>query len=117
MLVVDRSMFEALQSDPIGLDFLELSRHIIRNQSIFTESTPSILDCDSTSKGLTTPESLNLSPPPYDEIFGDLPPAYSELNLMYRTSTRSSRYSSVQNIEMIQMQESHSENETEDIEM
>ncbi|KAK9875419.1 hypothetical protein WA026_007812 [Henosepilachna vigintioctopunctata] len=117
MLVVDRSMFQALQSDPGGLDFLELSRQVIRNQSFFTESTPSILDCDSTSKGLT-PDSLDNSPPAYEDIYmKDLPPAYSELSLMFRTQRRFSECASAQNIEMNVTQQESLDNKTEVIEM
>lgn len=119
MLVVDRSMFQAFQSEPTGLDFLELGRHIMRNHSMISESTPSILDCDSTSKGLT-PDSLDLQPPSYDEILRkDLPPAYSELSLMFRTQCYpSSPYCpSLQSIEMDQLRERHLESENEFSEM
>lgn len=92
-------MFQTFHSDPSGLDLLELGRHIMRNQSLISESTPSILDYDSTSKGLT-PDSLDVQPPSYEEVLRrDLPPAYSELSLMFRTRCQPS-LPSLQNIEM-----------------
>ncbi|XP_044746204.1 uncharacterized protein LOC123307822 [Coccinella septempunctata] len=115
MLVVDRSMFQAFQSDPTGLDLLEIGRHIMRNQSLISDSTPSVLDCDSTSKGLT-PDSLDLQPPSYDEVLRkDLPPAYSELSLMFRTQRYpSSTYcASTQSIELDHLRERHLESETD----
>ncbi|CAH0551386.1 unnamed protein product [Brassicogethes aeneus] len=92
MLVVDRSVFAQLQAEQSGIDFMELSANLIRAQRHQTGSTPSILDSETTSKGLS-PISLGLSPPAYDEIFGDklptdLPPSYSELSLMFRNYTR-----------------------------
>lgn len=83
MLVVDRSVFSQLQADYSGIDFMELSANIIRAHQMHYASTPSILDSDTTSKGLT-PTSLGFSPPSYDALFGekepsDLPPSYSEV--------------------------------------
>lgn len=92
MLLVDRSVFAQLHTDQPGLDFFELSADLIRAQRHQTGSTPSILDSDTTSKGLS-PISLGLSPPAYEDIFGDksrsdLPPSYSELSLMFRNYNR-----------------------------
>lgn len=87
MLVVDRAVFAQLQADHTGIDFMELSANLIRAQA---GSTPSILDSEATSKGLS-PTSLGFSPPAYEDIFGDdknnsdLPPSYSEVSLMFRT--------------------------------
>lgn len=87
MLVVDRSVFTQLQADHTGIDFMELSANIIRAHQMQYASTPSILDSEATSKGLS-PTSLGFSPPSYDDIFGeknsDLPPSYSEVSLMFR---------------------------------
>ncbi|RZC35860.1 hypothetical protein BDFB_008686 [Asbolus verrucosus] len=88
MLVVDRAVFAQLQADHTGIDFMELSANLIRAQRYQTGSTPSILDSETTSKGLS-PTSLGFSPPAYEDIFGDknsdLPPSYSEVSLMFRT--------------------------------
>lgn len=89
MLVVDRTMFSHLQADHTGIDFMELSANMIRAQRVQNGSTPSILDSETTSKGLSpSPTSLGLSPPAYEDIFGeknaDLPPSYSELSFMMR---------------------------------
>lgn len=85
MLVVDRNIFAQLQADHTGIDFMELSANMIRAQRLQNGSTPSILDSDTTSKGYS-PTSLGLSPPAYEDIFGekDLPPSYSELSFMLR---------------------------------
>lgn len=80
MLVVDRNVFNHLQVDHSGLDLLELSANIIRHHQQVTGSTPSILGSDTTSKGLS-PTSLDHGPPLYEDIFGDLPPSYSEVSL------------------------------------
>lgn len=98
MLVVDRSIFAQLQTDHSGIDFMELSANIIRNhQRLQFGSTPSFLDSEATSKGLS-PTSLGLSPPSYEEIFGekpsDLPPSYSEVSLMFRQFRRTLNRSS-----------------------
>ncbi|ERL92633.1 hypothetical protein D910_09946 [Dendroctonus ponderosae] len=94
MLVVDRSIFSQLQADQSGIDLLELSANLIRNQSDtvrLTCSTPSILDSDTTSKGLS-PTSLGFGPPAYEDIFGlrelDLPPSYSEVSLLLLNNLR-----------------------------
>ncbi|XP_044264147.1 uncharacterized protein LOC123010979 isoform X2 [Tribolium madens] len=90
MLVVDRAVFAQLQADHTGIDFMELSANLIRSQRYQTGSTPSILDSETTSKGLS-PTSLGFSPPAYEDIFGDksdLPPSYSEVSLMFRTQRR-----------------------------
>lgn len=90
MLVVDRSVYAQYDPDGTGIDFMELSAELIRehNRQQNTGSTPSILDSEATSKGLS-PTSLGLSPPAYEDIFGsknwDLPPSYSELSIMLRT--------------------------------
>ncbi|KAF7284476.1 hypothetical protein GWI33_022070 [Rhynchophorus ferrugineus] len=81
MLVVDRNVFDRLQADRSGLDLLELGANIIRHQ--VTDSTPSILDSDTTSKGIS-PLSLGRGPPAYEDIFGDLPPSYSEVSIMLK---------------------------------
>lgn len=88
MLIVDRTVFAQLQADHTGIDFMELSANLIRAQRYQTGSTPSILDSETTSKGLS-PSSLGVSPPAYEDIFGDkscdLPPSYSEISFMFRT--------------------------------
>lgn len=87
MLVVDRTVITQLQTDQTGIDFMELSANLIRAHHLRYSSTPSILDSDTTSKGLS-PISLGYSPPSYEDIFGeknsDLPPSYSELSLLFR---------------------------------
>lgn len=88
MLVVDRSVFAHFQADETGLDFMELSSNLIRAHRLqygcFGPSTPSILDSEATSKGLS-PVSLGYSPPAYEDIVKcDLPPSYSELSLLFR---------------------------------
>lgn len=87
MLVVDRTVITQLQADQTGIDFMELSANLIRAHHLRYSSTPSILDSDTTSKGLS-PISLGYSPPSYEDIFGDknndLPPSYSELSLLFR---------------------------------
>lgn len=84
---MDRSVFSQLQADHSGIDFMELSANIIRAHQMRHASTPSILDSETTSKGLS-PSSTCFSPPSYDDIFGekpyDLPPSYSEVSLMLR---------------------------------
>lgn len=91
MLVVDRSVFAQYGAEQTGINFMELSAELIREHNRLqhtTGSTPSILDSEATSKGLS-PTSLGVSPPAYDDIFGskdwDLPPSYSELSIMLRT--------------------------------
>lgn len=92
MLVVDRTVFAQLQADNTGIDFMELSANLIRQQEQQHQlhgggpgSTPSILDSEATSKCLTP---LGVSPPTYEDIFGekagDLPPSYSELSFATR---------------------------------
>lgn len=88
--MVDRTVFSQLHADQSGIDLLELSANLIRNQNApfqVTGSTPSILDSDNTSKGLS-PTSLGYGPPAYEDIFGlrdlDLPPSYSEVSLMLK---------------------------------
>lgn len=95
---MDRSIFSQLQADQSGIDLLELSANLIRNQSDtlqLTCSTPSILDSDATSKGLS-PTSLGFGPPAYEEIFGlrglDLPPSYSEVSLLLLNNRRSGEF-------------------------
>ncbi|XP_050301097.1 uncharacterized protein LOC126739457 isoform X1 [Anthonomus grandis grandis] len=88
MLVVDRNVFSQLQTDASGIDLMELSANLIRRQHLnnprqLTGSTPSILDSDNTSKGLS-PTSLGFGPPLYEDIFCDLPPSYSEVSLMLK---------------------------------
>lgn len=90
MLVVDRTVFNQLQADQSGVDLLELGASLIRHQNApfqTTGSTPSILDSDTTSKGIS-PTSLGYGPPAYEDIFGlkdlDLPPSYSEVSLMLK---------------------------------
>ncbi|XP_068893586.1 uncharacterized protein [Tenebrio molitor] len=104
MLVVDRAVFAQLQADHTGIDFMELSANLIRAQRYQTGSTPSILDSETTSKGLS-PTSLGFSPPAYEDIFGDknsdLPPSYSEVSLMFRTHRR--MLAEAENIEMCNM--------------
>lgn len=86
-MVVDRTVITQLQADQTGIDFMELSANLIRAHHLRYSSTPSILDSDTTSKGLS-PISLGYSPPSYEDIFGeknnDLPPSYSELSLLFR---------------------------------
>ncbi|KAJ3650224.1 hypothetical protein Zmor_021924 [Zophobas morio] len=105
MLVVDRAVFAQLQADHTGIDFMELSANLIRAQRYQTGSTPSILDSETTSKGLS-PTSLGVSPPAYEDIFGDksndLPPSYSEVSLMFRTYNRR-MLNEPENIEMRNM--------------
>ncbi|XP_060522046.1 uncharacterized protein LOC132699390 isoform X1 [Cylas formicarius] len=91
MLVVDRSVFNQLQVDHTGIDFMELSADLIRAESgqyRITNSTPSVfIDSDNTSKGMS-PTSLGFSPPAYEDIFGkkalDLPPSYSEVSIILK---------------------------------
>lgn len=88
MLVVDRTVFNQLQADQSGVDLLELGASLIRHQNApfpTTGSTPSILDSDTTSKGIS-PTSLGYGPPAYEDIFKDLdlPPSYSEVSLMLK---------------------------------
>lgn len=98
MLVVDRSVFAQYGAEQTGMNFMELSAELIREhnrlQHHTTGSTPSILDSETTSKGLS-PTSLGVSPPAYDDIFGsknwDLPPSYSELSIMLRTFSAKER--------------------------
>lgn len=101
MLVVDRTVFAQLHADHSGIDFMELSANLIRARQYQSASNPSILDSEATSKGLS-PISLGLSPPAYDDIFGDktsdLPPSYSELSFLFRT--RNIQTSESENIEM-----------------
>lgn len=103
--MVDRSVFAQLQADHTGIDFMELSANLIRAQRYQTGSTPSILDSETTSKGLS-PTSLGFSPPAYEDIFGDksdLPPSYSEVSLMFRTHNR--RLPETESIEMCEIEE------------
>ncbi|KYB26702.1 hypothetical protein TcasGA2_TC015927 [Tribolium castaneum] len=104
MLVVDRAVFAQLQADHTGIDFMELSANLIRAQRYQAGSTPSILDSETTSKGLS-PTSLGFSPPAYEDIFGDksdLPPSYSEVSLMFRTQRR---LQEPESIEMCEVEE------------
>ncbi|XP_066154763.1 uncharacterized protein [Euwallacea fornicatus] len=91
MLVMDRSVFSQLQADQSGIDLLELSANLMRNPLRMAGSTPSILDSDTTSKGIS-PTSLGYGPPAYEEIFGmkdfHLPPSYSEVSLMLKEQQR-----------------------------
>ncbi|GJQ76407.1 hypothetical protein Trydic_g2123 [Trypoxylus dichotomus] len=101
MLVVDRTVITQLQADQNGIDFMELSANLIRAHHLRYSSTPSILDSDTTSKGLS-PISLGYSPPSYEDIFGekanDLPPSYSQLSLLFRQ--RQVEYSEMQNFNL-----------------
>ncbi|KRT86268.1 hypothetical protein AMK59_2503, partial [Oryctes borbonicus] len=101
MLVVDRTVITQLQADQTGIDFMELSANLIRAHHLRYSSTPSILDSDTTSKGLS-PISLGYSPPSYEDIFGektnDLPPSYSELSLLFRQ--RQMEYSEMQDFNL-----------------
>lgn len=87
MLVVDRSIYAQYGADGTGIDFMQLSADLIREHRL--GSTPSILDSEATSKGMSlSPSSLGVSPPAYDDIYGsklnnwDLPPSYSQLSIM-----------------------------------
>ncbi|XP_022906846.1 uncharacterized protein [Onthophagus taurus] len=87
MLVIDGNVIRRIQTEEDGIDFMELSANLIRAHQRRYASTPSILDSDTTSKGLS-PISLGYSPPSYEDIFGDktldLPPSYSELSLLFK---------------------------------
>lgn len=106
MLVVDRSVFAQYGAEQTGINFMELSAELIRehNRLHTTGSTPSILDSEATSKGLS-PTSLGVSPPAYDDIFGgknwDLPPSYSELSIMLRTFSEGEQQVTVEELNSV----------------
>lgn len=101
MLVVDRSIFAQMEADDTGLDFLELSANVIRAHHNYLmqhdqEYIRQHQSDDTLSKGDLTlsDESVQHKPPAYEDIFGyckaggELPPSYSEANLLLRQLVR-----------------------------
>ncbi|KAK1118331.1 hypothetical protein K0M31_015036 [Melipona bicolor] len=94
MLVVDGTIFTQFQTDPTGLDLVELGdsvlraqrnpRGIIRHQ--LQNSQGSILEMDAETPSKDSLGSIGCFPPPtYESIYGkeesDMPPSYSDILL------------------------------------
>ncbi|CAK9813478.1 hypothetical protein ANTQUA_LOCUS7641 [Anthophora quadrimaculata] len=94
MLVVDGTIFTQFQSDPTGLDLVELGDSVLRaqrnprsiNRHQLQNSQGSILEMDAETPSKDSLGSVGCFPPPtYESIYGkeesDMPPSYSDILL------------------------------------
>ncbi|XP_068982181.1 uncharacterized protein [Bombus flavifrons] len=119
MLVVDGTIFTQFQTDPTGLDLVELGdsvlraqrnpRGIIRHQ--LQNSQGSILEMDAETSSKDSLGSVGCFPPPtYESIYGkeesDMPPSYSDIllhrfaNLPHEIDMHGYRHDGKEEIEM-----------------
>ncbi|XP_025988748.1 uncharacterized protein LOC105202746 isoform X2 [Solenopsis invicta] len=94
MLVVDGTIFTQFQTDPTGLDLVELGDSVLRaqrnprsvNRHQLQNSQGSILEMDAETPSKDSLDSVGCFPPPtYESIYGkeetDMPPSYSDILL------------------------------------
>lgn len=94
MLVVDGTIFTQFQTDPTGLDLVELGDSVLRaqrnprsvNRHQLQSSQGSILEMDAETPSKDSLGSVGCFPPPtYESIYGkeetDMPPSYSDILL------------------------------------
>ncbi|KZC11223.1 hypothetical protein WN55_02314 [Dufourea novaeangliae] len=94
MLVVDGTIFTQFQTDPTGLDLVELGDSVLRaqrnprsiNRHQLQNSQGSILEMDAETPSKDSLGSIGCFPPPtYESIYGkeesDMPPSYSDILL------------------------------------
>ncbi|KAL0101370.1 hypothetical protein PUN28_018888 [Cardiocondyla obscurior] len=94
MLVVDGTIFTQFQTDPSGLDLVELGDSVLRaqrnprsvNRHQLQSSQGSILEMDAETPSKDSLGSVGCFPPPtYESIYGkeegDMPPSYSDILL------------------------------------
>ncbi|XP_054011062.1 uncharacterized protein LOC128893830 isoform X2 [Hylaeus anthracinus] len=94
MLVVDGTIFTQFQTDPTGLDLVELGDSMLRaqrnprsiNRHQLQNSQGSILEMDAETPSKDSLGSIGCFPPPtYESIYGkeesDMPPSYSDILL------------------------------------
>nr|XP_031833666.1 uncharacterized protein LOC116427447 isoform X1 [Nomia melanderi] len=94
MLVVDGTIFTQFQTDPTGLDLVELGDSVLRaqrnprsiNRHQLQNSQGSILEMDAETPSKDSLGSVGCFPPPtYESIYGkeesDMPPSYSDILL------------------------------------
>ncbi|OAD56889.1 hypothetical protein WN48_02414 [Eufriesea mexicana] len=94
MLVVDGAIFTQFQTDPTGLDLVELGDSVLRaqrnsrsiNRHQLQNSQGSILEMDAETPSKDSLGSIGCFPPPtYESIYGkeesDMPPSYSDILL------------------------------------